>query len=237
VTLALHEQIRCDIETAILSGKLDPGERLPTEAELQDRYGCSRMTVSKALSALGYAGLIERKKRAGSFVARPRLHSMVLDVPDLGTEIRAKGQAYAYRLHRQRLRAPARDADERALAGQGKLLQLDGVHFADDRPFALERRLVSVVAVPSMADVDFTTTAPGSWLLKHVPWTEAETRIAAVGADARSAEMLGIDAGTPCLALDRQTWRGEEGITAVHQLFPGTTYDLVARFGHRARAA
>ena len=237
MTLALHEQIRSDIETAILSGKLDPGERLPTEAELQDRYGCSRMTVSKALSALGSAGLIERKKRAGSFVARPRLHSMVLDVPDLGTEIHAKGQHYSYRLHRQRLRAPTRDAHERTLAGQGKLLELDGVHFADSKPFALERRLVSVVAVPSMADVDFTTTAPGSWLLKEIPWTEAETRIAAVGADATSAEMLGIDAGTPCLALDRQTWRGEEGITAVHQLFPGTTYDLVARFGHRSRAA
>jgi GntR family histidine utilization transcriptional repressor len=235
MTLALHEQIRSDIETAILSGKLDPGERLPTETELQDRYGCSRMTVNKALSTLGYAGLIERKKRAGSFVARPRLHSMVLDVPDLGTEIRAKGQHYRYRLHRQCLRAPTRDADERTLAGQGKLLELDGVHFADNKPFAMERRLVSVVAVPSMANVDFTTTAPGSWLLKEIPWTEAETRIAAVGADARSAEMLGIDAGTPCLALDRQTWRGEEGITSVHQLFPGTTYDLVARFGHRSR--
>lgn len=237
MTLPLHEQIRSDIEAAILSGKLGPGDRLPTEAELQDRYGCSRMTVSKALTALGSAGLIERRKRAGSFVARPRLHSMVLDVPDLGTEIRAKGQDYAYRLHRALLRAPTRDAGERALAGRGKLLELDGVHFADTRPFALERRLVSIAAVPFMADVDFQTTAPGSWLLQHVPWTEAETRIAAVGADAPSANLLGIDVGTPCLALNRQTWRGDERITAVHQLFPGTTYDLVARFGHRSRPA
>ena len=87
MSLPLHERIRRDIETAILSGELQPGARLPVEHELMHQYACARMTVSKALSALASVGLIDRRKRAGSFVARPKVHSMVLDIPDLEQEI------------------------------------------------------------------------------------------------------------------------------------------------------
>ena len=52
------------IEAAILSGELQPGARLPVEHELMERYGCARMTVSKALQSLAAAGLVERRKRA-----------------------------------------------------------------------------------------------------------------------------------------------------------------------------
>ena len=52
MTLPRHERIRSEMEAEILSGALKPGERLPTEQELMQRYGCSRMTVNKALSAL-----------------------------------------------------------------------------------------------------------------------------------------------------------------------------------------
>ena len=55
----------------ILSGEWPPGHRIPFEHELTARYRCSRMTVSKALGDLVAAGLIERRRRAGSFVRRP----------------------------------------------------------------------------------------------------------------------------------------------------------------------
>jgi GntR family histidine utilization transcriptional repressor len=61
---------------------------------------------------------------------------------------------------------------------------------AGDRPFALEDRLISLAAVPEAADLDFAEESPGAWLLHHVPWTEAENRISAVGADAAVAELL-----------------------------------------------
>ncbi|MBA2932835.1 UTRA domain-containing protein [Sphingomonas sp. CGMCC 1.13654] len=226
----LHERIRAGIEAEILSGTLAPGARLPVEHELMRLHSCSRMTVSKALSALASAGLIERRKRAGSFVARPKVHAMVLDVPDLGAEVIGRGQAYAYRLLGRRMRAP-RDEEEKLLAGKGRLLQLDGLHLADGMPLALEHRLVALAAAPEMAEADFSAEAPGSWLLHHVPWTEAETRISAVNADDASADLLGLDPGAALLSVERRTWRGGERITSVRQLFVGSAYDLVARFG------
>lgn len=230
MTAPLHERIRADYEARILSGDLAPGDRLPTEAELVQAYGCSRMTVSRALSALAAAGLIDRRKRAGTFVARPRVHSMVLDIPDLAAEVADRGQTYAYR-SLARGRCDAADADELAGAASGPLMRFDGLHLADGVPLAIEHRLVSIAAVPDIADAVSDGESPGSWLLRHVPWTEAESRISAAAASDADARHLHLPTGTACLCVDRRTWRGGEWVTVVRQLFPGDAYDLVARFG------
>ena len=231
MTRPLGEHIRSQVEARILSGDLAPGERLPTEAELMQQFGCSRMTVSKALSALADAGLIERRKRAGSFVSRPRVHSMVLDIPDLAEEVAARGQAHRYRLIR-------REVGEAGIAHfgpeGGQVLALDGLHLADNVPFAFEQRLVDIAAVPDIAGVDFDHLAPGSWLLRHVPWDEAETRIAAEGASGSIADWLDVEAGVATLVVERRTWRGPDSITFVRQHFRADQYDLVARFGQRS---
>jgi GntR family histidine utilization transcriptional repressor len=229
----LHERIRSDFEARILSGELAPGDRLPIEQELMHHYGCARMTVNKALSALLSAGLIDRRKRAGTFVARPRMHSMVLEIPDLPSQIRERGQIYAYQPIGHRLRRPTPDVDdEMLLAGDGDLFELEGLHLADDIPLALEYRLISVLAVPDIGDAtDIEAVSPGSWLLQHVPWTEAETRISALDATVEEARLLRIPQRSACLCVERRTWRGSDSITYVRQLFVGNSYDLVARFG------
>ena len=230
VPAALHQRIRTDIEAKILSGELGPGDRIPFEHELTELYGCSRMTVSKAISALAEAGLIERRRRAGSFVARPRVHSAVLDIPDLRAEIEGRGQAYRFELIACVQRA-AEGADEAELAGGRTLLALRGVHFADTRPFSLEDRLISLRAASEAARIDFAQISPGAWLLEHIPWTEAENRISALAADPEAARLLAVPVRTACLAVERRTWRAGVGVTRVRQLFPGEAYDLVARFG------
>ena len=227
---SLSARIRQDFETRILSGELAPGDRLPTEQVLMAHYGCSRMTVNKALSALATAGLVERRKKAGTIVARPRLHSMVLDVPDLQQQVEESGRRYAFRLTARVVR-PFRKADAAQISRGGRLLELEGVHEADGIPFAVEQRLVSLDAVPAIEALEFGPLAPGGWLLKHVPWTEAETRILAVGAAPAEAARLGVAAGAPCLCVERRTWRRHDSITFVRQLFVAESYDMVARFG------
>nr|WP_194247911.1 histidine utilization repressor [Caulobacter sp. RHG1] len=228
----MHQRIRTDIEAKIRSGDWEPGYRVPFETELMAQYGCSRMTVNKAMTALVEAGLIVRRKRAGSFVARPRVHAPVLNIPDIQSEIVARGEAYAFRLLSRAVRAADRDSpDEIELAAGGKLLELQGVHDAGGRPFALERRLVSLKAAPEIADADFEAAPPGAWLLENVAWTEAESRISAANADTEDARLLALEKGAACLVVERRTWREGQHVTRVWQLFPGESYDLVARFG------
>lgn len=237
----LHRQIYADIEGRILSGELKPGDRIPPEHELCGRYACARMTVNKAVSELAGRGLVIRRRRAGTFVAAPRAHSAVLAIPDLESEVRARGQAYDYRLLEREARRPdPRDSAEVALADGGELLALECLHGADGRPFSLERRLISLKAAPQAATADFRAVPPGGWLLRAEPWTGAEHRIMAMEADPVVAAHLAINEGAACLVVERRTWRSDDGredggredveVTHVWQIFPGAAYDLVARF-------
>jgi GntR family histidine utilization transcriptional repressor len=233
----LHEQIRAWIETNILSGVWRPGDRIPFEHELMARFGCARMTVSKAIVSLVEAGLIVRRRRAGSFVAQPRMHAAILEIPDIQAEVAARGETYGLNLLScGRRTARTGMADEAMLAGGDDLLAVRCLHLASGRPFAFEDRLISLAAVPEAGAADFSTTPPGTWLLGRVQWTVAEHRISAVAAEGQVAASLGVRSGTACLALDRQTWRGTTHITHVRQMFPGAVYDLVARFTPRSVA-
>ena len=223
----LHRRIAGDIERRIASGEWRPGFRIPTEATLTADYGCARMTVSRAMSDLSLRGLVVRRRRAGTVVAHPPVHSSALvAIPDIQSEIEGRGLAYSHQLL-DRIVRPARD-DETDLGA--RVIALETLHRADDLPFVFERRLISLTAAPEAEAADFAAQPPGGWLLAHMPWTEAEHRISAVGADHETATHLGLTDGAPCLRLERRTWRDGLGVTWAWQTFPGGAYDLVARF-------
>jgi GntR family histidine utilization transcriptional repressor len=227
----LHRQIQADLETKICSGRWTPGHRIPFEHELMAQYDCSRMTVNKALSALAKRGLIERKRRAGSFVASPAAHSAVLQIPDIQGEIVRRAKRYRFELLSREERKPrAGDAHEIELASGGKLLELQSVHFENDTPFALEERLISLATVPAAQRVDFATVAPGTWLLSHVPWSEAEHTITAINASRTIARRLMLELNAACLVLERRTWKLGKPVTYVRQVFPGARHSLIAHF-------
>lgn len=229
---ALHDRIRRDVEKRIMSGEWRPGHRIPYEHELMADYGCARMTVNRAISALVQAGLVERRKRAGSFVSAPRFDRAALAIPDIRSEVIARGQAYSLALLSREERMPSLE-EAALLSTAGRILALECSHTANGDPYALETRLISLSAVPGAAAVDFAEHPPGTWLLEHVPWTEAEHRITAVNADADTAVRLGLVEGAACLSLERRTWRGHEGVTYARQLFPGGSNGLVAQFKAR----
>lgn len=218
----LHQRIIADVEARIRSGEWRPGHRIPYEHEFVAQYGCARATVSKALQALQAAGFIERRKKAGSFVAQPQVHAALLGIPDIRRVVTERGEDYGFRLLARSVE-PASDA----WPCDGAVLRLEGVHFAGARPLAIEHREISLVAVPDAREVDFAHEAPGSWLLDHIPWTDARHRIAAVSAGPRIARLLEVDRHQACLQVERWTWQVDRPITFARQTFPGDRYDLV----------
>jgi GntR family histidine utilization transcriptional repressor len=227
----LHQRIVAEVEGNILSGKWSPGHRLPFEVDLARQYDCSRMTVNKALMQLARSGLIERRRKSGSFVTRPHSQSAVLEIRDIKAEVRALGLAYGYRLLSRRKRKAG--AQDRALLGAAKavsVLELECLHLAGGRPFCSERRLVSLDAVPAAEDESFSAIAPGPWLLERVPWSSAQHTIRAIAADAHLAAILSVGEGTPCLSVERRTTLEGVPVTHVRLAWPGESHELVAQF-------
>ncbi len=86
-----YRQVYEELHSAIMTGSLQRGDRLPSEAELGKRYNTSRITIAKAVHELQLQGLVSRRPGSGTHVIAPaasRGHVFGLLIPDLGrTEI------------------------------------------------------------------------------------------------------------------------------------------------------
>jgi len=227
---ALHARIRAAIADRIRSGEWPPGTRIPSEHDLMADWGCARATVSKALSSLAADGMVTRNRRAGTIVALPRIHSAILSIPDVRVEVEARGGTYAHHILADELRAPCcvHLGAEGHHLGESRFLRV--LHLSDTRPIMVEDRHIFLDAVPEARAADFAGEAPGSWLVRRVPWTQAEHRIAAVAVEAAVARALALAHAAPSLLIERRTWRESDTVTIVRQWFRGDAFDLTARF-------
>ncbi|MER7719015.1 GntR family transcriptional regulator [Streptomyces flaveolus] len=69
--MSRHHDIADDLRQQITTGRIKPGERLPSEAGLADRYKVSTVTLRSALAVLQGEGLVEKIHGKGNFVRRP----------------------------------------------------------------------------------------------------------------------------------------------------------------------
>jgi GntR family transcriptional regulator, histidine utilization repressor len=227
-------QIRRALAQPIVDGSWPPGTRIPTETELTERYGTSRMTINKALHSLAHDGLVERRRKRGTIVADRAQQHPVFEIWDVAEEVRRAGAIYTFNIHEREL--VGTDSEHGTLAGlgtQARLLWLLVEHFSNGHPVQLEERLINLDSAPNAAKETFRKAAPSEWLLKHVPWTQAEHAILAREARGQIARLLQLRPGSACLVVERRTWDGEIPVTFARLWHPGEQHRLVGRFEPR----
>jgi GntR family transcriptional regulator, histidine utilization repressor len=227
----LHQQILGELEGNIVSGTWPPGHRLPFEIDLARSYNVSRMTVNKVLTRMASAGLIERRRKLGSFVAQPQSHAAILEIHDIEEEVRSLNKTYAFEL----LECAERKATHEDMAAlqilrNTKLLAIKSLHMAGGAPFCFEDRLMNLGVVANAREVDFGQIPPGKWLRLEVPWITAEHTIHAVAADAQLSKRLRVPRNAPCLVVQRRTWSVQGPVTFVRFFYPAEKHAVVARF-------
>ncbi len=233
--LPAYERIKSVIRARIREGEWGPGDPIPGESELAASFGVSRLTAHRALRELAREGVIERRRRRGSRVAVRTGRDIVLEIPRIERLVAQLGAVHELRLlSRRTLVPPAEIRDRLELERRRRALHLRVVHLADRRPFQLEDRWINLLAVPEAATVDFTAVAPGSWLLEHVPWSEAEHVIAAENADPATAEDLEIRPGEAVLVIERRTRNRDRVVTWARFRHPGGSYRLATAFAPRS---
>jgi GntR family transcriptional regulator, histidine utilization repressor len=227
-------QIRRALAGPILDGSWKPGDKIPAETELTERYGASRMTVHKAIQSLAQDGLVERKRRRGT-VVRERAHEHpVFEIWDIAAEVQRAGGSYSFNIHqREIIDGQGERGNLAGLEPQAPLLWILAEHYADGEPVQLEERLINIAAAPGVNRQTFRRNPPSEWLLRNVPWTEAEHSILARQARGRTAKLLRVEPGAACLVVERQTWNGSVPVTFARLWYPGERHRLVGRFQPR----
>jgi GntR family transcriptional regulator len=116
-----------------------PGDALPTEAELCARFDVSRMTVRQALQELSNAGLVDRQRGKGTFVAARPMHRSAGVFLSFTEEMARRGMTATSRLVSARIDAarPEEIADLR-LAEGADVVRVERVRLADGVPIAFE---------------------------------------------------------------------------------------------------
>jgi GntR family transcriptional regulator len=71
--IPLHHQVYLDLRAALEGGEWRPGDRLPPERELAGRYGCSLITVRRALGDLAREERLQRTRGRGTVVTQPKI--------------------------------------------------------------------------------------------------------------------------------------------------------------------
>ncbi|EHK64913.1 histidine utilization repressor [Achromobacter arsenitoxydans SY8] len=227
----MYAQVKQMIAQQIRSGAWPVHYRVPSEAELVQELGFSRMTVNRALRELTAEGLLVRMQGVGTFVAQPKARSALFAVNNIADEIAARSHRHHSRVLRL-AQEPAASEQAHALdirAGQPVFHSII-VHYEDDIPIQLEDRYVNVGVAPEYAQQDFTRSTPYEYLSRVAPLTAGEHVVEAILAKPRECQLLQIDRGEPCLLIRRRTWSGDRPVTLARLIHPGSRHRLEGKF-------
>jgi len=95
-----YQQVADQLREAIVAGEYPPGQALPSESVLAERYGLNRTTINKAVRLLAAQGLVTVEHGRGAFVRtqRPVMHVSASYVTQVGDQPRASWRTEAERL-------------------------------------------------------------------------------------------------------------------------------------------
>ena len=216
------EAIRDEVMRRIRARDWAPGAIIPGEEALAVEFGCARATVNRALRELAEAGVLERRRKAGTRVALHPVRRATLEIPVTRREVEGRGQRYSYALLADWMeRAPLGVVSALGLPQGAELRHLISLHFADRKPFVMEDRWLNP-AMLGGAEPDFSVISANEWLVANVPYSSGDIAFSAAGAGAEEALAFGVAEGTALFIVERTTWTAEAAITSVRLAYgPG----------------
>ncbi|MCP5036068.1 MAG: UTRA domain-containing protein [Rhodobacteraceae bacterium] len=213
---ATYQHVRDEVVNRIQNRDWPPGAILPTEVELAKEFGCARATVNRAMRELAEQGIVDRKRKSGTRVVVMPVKQAKLEITPVRQSVEEQNGEYRYNLvRREILPCPDWLASKLALPARSPVMYLQCMHYGDNQPFQFEERWINIAAVPKVVEADLETLGPGEWLLREVPFTDAEIVFSAVAADKTLSEFLGTPVGSPVFQMERTTWFQGQPVTLV----------------------
>ena len=209
----LHHQVYLDLRAALDQSEWRPGDLLPPERQLAERYGCSLITVRRALSELTHEGRIQRTRGRGPTVLPPRIERDFGGTLSFAEEMQSRGLDPETRL----IAARPESAGEVVAAALGiepgsPTLYLERLRAAGGEPLLLEQVHLPAERFPGLlaSDLehgslyDLLTARYGTRIVR------AREALEPVLLRKREARLLGQKARTPALLIEGTAYGADD---------------------------
>ena len=209
----LYFQLYTLLKSCILDGTFKRGMRLPTEKELSDEFGISRITAKRSLDELANEGLVERRRGKGTHVTY-RYRPQPVHAPLVGMLQEIESMALNSRaivLDCEQLQPPQRIRDEFELAGDQRVLYLARVRERKGLRFGYYISWTLGAEKPDDPDIFQRTPRLRYFRDNGLEITHVKQTLSAVAAGAEAAAALEVDEGAPLLSLTRRSFNLVDG--------------------------
>lgn len=222
----LYMQLARSLREHISSGGIDPGSALPSERDLSEMAGLSRVTVRKGIEQLIDEGVLIRRQGSGTFVAR-RIEAPGAKLSSFSDDTRSRGEApsvvWIYRSYAQPTEEEAAALD---VSPSALVARLGRVRLAGGEPLAIEHAVIPAIFMP---DLDSLGDSLYQALESHgFRPTSGTQRVRASLATPTEAGILSVEQNSEVLRIDRRT-RIPDGriVEFTRSVYRGDRYEFV----------
>ncbi|NBE98152.1 GntR family transcriptional regulator [Nonomuraea sp. KC401] len=200
-----HETLR-RILIELIDTRLTPHDPLPSERELMQRHGVSRMTVRRAVEGLARDGRVYRVQGAGTFVADPGKITKSLTFSSFSEDIRARRMKPGGRLLRLESEPAEIDVARDLFLEPGTpVVRVTRLRTADGEPMCLENAWVPEHLVPGLTARGHVESLYDVLEAAGAAPEHADQTISATVVNREQADLLGVPGNFPALRVSRVT--------------------------------
>ena len=198
----LYLQLKNKIKKEIRSGMLKPGDKLPSESQLQKEYNMSRVTVRSAMEELTAEGYIIKVQGKGSFVAQSDMLRLPIGVTSFTEDAKMQGVDLTSEVIKFGIEDIQSELDREFFGKKtgGKVLVFKRVRCANGVPVTIEENHMSPELL-SMEEEDLTGSFYDILINKYhmIPSNKGRRSVKIVFADEEIARYLDLSMGTPVI--------------------------------------
>lgn len=233
-SIPYYEQIRSYLLSKIEAGEFKPHTQIPSERNLSEQFGVSRMTVKHAINELVTSGRLYTRVGKGTFVNDTPITQSLDMLTGFSEDMESLGKSTSSRvLVAEHITATAKLASKLQVAINSAVLHLKRVRLADNQPVAIESSYLNPTFCPALLEThDFSHESLYNVLKSeyNLQLRYAEQSIQARLASKSEAALLSIQNGFPLLHIMRITFSAESiPIEYVESVYRGDLYVFRAR--------
>lgn len=207
--LPRYFQLKEILRERIRSGEWKPGELIPSERELSEKYGISRMTARQAITDLVNEGIFYREQGKGTFVSQRKITQQLIHLTGFTEDIRARGQRPGTKVLSATMHPADEESAEKLRINQGTpIFRLQRLRLADDEPLAIELSQISFKGCEKLLEEDLEHNSLYRLLeAKYgISLMEADQELEAGLTGSEEAQLLKISIARPVLFTRRVTY-------------------------------